>query len=387
MSLLDTLRSDLADLEAASLRRRHRVVSTPCAPQVTVDGHELLAFCSNDYLGLANHPAIAHALTEGVARYGSGAGAAHLVSGHYDAHERLEARLAAFTGCERALLFSTGYMANTGVLPALAGRGDAIFADRLNHASLIDGALLSRARFIRYPHLDLSALERALQETPARRRVIVSDAVFSMDGDIAPLAELLELAERFDAWLVVDDAHGFGTLGPQGRGALAEAGLQSWRIVLIGTLGKAAGVSGAFAAGQAEVVEWLLQKARTHLFTTATPPALAEALLAALELIEQGETLRRQLDENIALFRRELRCTRWTLLPSRTAIQPLVIGDNDETLRAADALRAQGLWVPAIRPPTVPAGLARLRVSLSAAHSADDVRRLATQLNALEAAT
>src|SRR5690606_8024254 len=215
MNLLESLQAELAALDEAALRRRQRVVSSPCVPHVTVDGREMLAFCSNDYLGLAANPEIAQALAEAVGRIGTGSGASHLVSGHHDAHERLETRLAAFTGCERALYFTTGYMANSGVLPTLAGRGDVIFADRLNHASLVDGALLSRAELVRYPHLDLSRLATALEKTKAKRRVIVTDAVFSMDGDIAPLAELLKLAERHDAWLVIDDAHGFGVLGPQ----------------------------------------------------------------------------------------------------------------------------------------------------------------------------
>ncbi|HLW05424.1 MAG TPA: 8-amino-7-oxononanoate synthase [Azoarcus sp.] len=384
MSLLTELKANLAALDHASQRRKRRVVSSPCAPQVTVDGRKMLAFCSNDYLGLAAHPDISSALAEAVQRLGTGSGASHLVSGHYDAHEKLEARLAAFTGCERALFFSTGYMANTGILPALVGRGDAVFADRLNHASLVDGALLSRAELVRYPHLDLDRLSAALEKTPAKRRAIVTDSVFSMDGDVAPLGRLLELAEQHDAWLVVDDAHGFGVLGEAGRGALAEAGLAHWRIVMVGTLGKAAGVAGAFVAGQADVIEWLMQKTRTHIFTTASPPALAEALLAALDLIEQGDALRHQLAANIAVFRQTLSLKRWSVSPSRTAIQPVVIGDNAETLRVAARLAENGLWVPAIRPPTVPAGTARLRISLSAAHRVDEVRHLAQTLNGLE---
>jgi 8-amino-7-oxononanoate synthase len=349
-----------------------------------VDGRELLSFASNDYLGLAADPTVAKALIECVPRHGVGAGASHLVSGHHEAHERLEARLAAFTGCQRALYFSTGYMANVGVIPALVGRNDAIFADRLVHASLVDSALLSRAELVRYPHNDVDALARALQASSARRRLIVTDAVFSMDGDVAPLAQLLELAERHDAWLLVDDAHGFGVLGPQGRGTLAEAGLDSWRIVLIGTLGKAAGVAGAFAAGHADVVEWLLQKARTGIFTTASPPLLAEALLASIDLIERGDFRRERLATMIDNFRGTLKLRRWQLLPSRTPIQPVLIGDNLEALRVSRALEDAGVLVPAIRPPTVPAGTARLRVSLSARHEVEDVLRLTSLLNALE---
>ncbi|PKO56442.1 MAG: 8-amino-7-oxononanoate synthase, partial [Betaproteobacteria bacterium HGW-Betaproteobacteria-21] len=231
MNQLDSLRAELGALDAAFLRRTRRNNALPCAPHARIDGRDLLAFCSNDYLGLASEPALAAALAEGAARWGSGAGASHLVSGHYEVQQQLEARLAAFVGCERALYFSTGYMANSGVIPALVGRGDAVFADRLNHASLVDGMLLSRASMHRYPHLDLTALERMLVASTAPRKLIVTDAVFSMDGDVAPLAELLALAERFDAWLLIDDAHGFGVLGPQGRGAVAEAGIASWRLI------------------------------------------------------------------------------------------------------------------------------------------------------------
>lgn len=383
--LLDRIRADLADLEARSLKRARSSLDTPCSPHVRVAGRDLLAFCSNDYLGLASHPALRAALQEGVERWGAGSGASHLVSGHYAVHDQLEARLAAFVGCERALYFSTGYMANLGVLQAFGGRGDTIYSDRLNHASLIDGALLTRATVQRYPHADVAALERLLAKPASGQRLIVTDAVFSMDGDIAPLTQLLELAEGFDAWLVVDDAHGFGVLGPGGRGALAEAGLASWRLLQMGTLGKAAGLSGAFVAGQSEVIEWLLQRARTYVFTTGSPPALAHALLTSLDLIERGDTLRAHLAALIDALRSRLELSRWQVLPSRTAIQPVVIGDNAETLAVGRALREEGLWVPAIRPPTVPPGTARLRISLSAAHSFDDVERLATALNRLEA--
>ncbi|NMG01066.1 8-amino-7-oxononanoate synthase [Aromatoleum toluolicum] len=382
--LLDSLKADLAELDAQSLRRVRRSLDTPCGPHARVDGRDMLAFCSNDYLGLAAEPELAAALKAGADRWGSGSGASHLVSGHYTVHDELERRLAAFVGCERALYLSTGFMANSGVIPALVGRGDAIFADRLNHASLVDGALLSRADLHRYPHADLSALERALAASTAKRKLIVTDSVFSMDGDVAPLAELLALADRFDAWLMVDDAHGFGVLGPDGRGALREAGLASWRLVYIGTLGKAAGVSGAFVAGHADVVEWLMQKARTYIFTTGAPPALATALLKSLDLIEHGSERRRHLAALIEQLHSELKLQRWQLMPSRTPIQPIVIGDNAETVAAARALWDTGLWVPAIRPPTVPQGSARLRISLTAAHTHQDVERLVTALMQLE---
>ncbi len=382
--LIDRLRADLAALDDRALRRSRRTLDSACGPRVQVDGQPMLAFCSNDYLGLAGEPALAEALRAGTARWAGGAGASHLVSGHYRVHTQLETRLAAFVGMEAALYLSTGYMANLGVAPALVGRGDAIFADRLNHASLVDGALLARAELKRYPHGDLSALARLLARSTAARKAIVTDSVFSMDGDLAPLAELLALAERHDCWLIVDDAHGFGVLGPQGRGALAAAGLASWRLIYVGTLGKAAGLSGAFVAGQADVLAWLLQSMRTYLFTTGAPPALAHALLTSVDLIEQGDARRTRLAALIAQLRAELQLSRWQLMPSGTPIQPVLIGDNAEAVAVAQALWDEGLWVPAIRPPTVPQGSARLRISLSAAHTAEDVRRLATALQRLE---
>jgi 8-amino-7-oxononanoate synthase len=346
----------------------------------------MLAFCSNDYLGLAAEPALAAAACEGARRWGAGSGASHLVSGHYAVHDALERRLAAFVGCEHALHFSTGYMANLGLIPALAGRGDAVLCDRLNHASLIDAALLSRAEIERYPHLDAGALDARLANSGAAAKLVVTDSVFSMDGDLAPLPALLAVAQKHDAWLVVDDAHGFGVLGPQGRGALAHFGLASPRIAYVGTLGKAAGVAGAFVAGSAELIEWLIQKARTYAFTTGAPPLLAHALLASLDLIEAGDARRAHLATLIDTLRTRLRLSHWRLLASATPIQPLVIGDNARTLQLARALWERGLWVPAIRPPTVPKGGARLRISLSAAHTVDEVETLARTLNELEAA-
>ena len=385
MNLLDQIRGELAARSGAALLRRRRTLDAMCGPRAVVDGRQMLAFCSNDYLGLAADPALIRALQEGAARWGAGSGASHLVSGHYAVHEQLEARLAAFTGTERALYFSTGYMVNTGIAAALTGRGDAIFADRLNHASLVDGALLSRAEHHRYPHGDSAALARMLAASTARRKLILTDSVFSMDGDLAPLAELLRLAQTHDAWLVVDDAHGFGVLGPQGRGALAAAGLSDWRLLLIGTLGKAAGLSGAFVAGHADVIEWLMQSMRTYVFTTGAPPALAHTLLTAIDRIEAGDDLRARLDAHRARLRAELRLARWQHMPSETPIQPILIGDNSAAVAAADALWSAGLWVPAIRPPTVPAGTARLRISLSAAHTDADLTELIGALQSVEA--
>jgi 8-amino-7-oxononanoate synthase len=272
MNQLERIQAALAERQAQSLLRVRRTLNTPCAPHVEVDGRPMLAFCSNDYLGLANAPELAAALADGAARWGAGAGASHLVSGHFAVHEALEHRLAQFLGVEAALSFSTGYMVNAGIAAALTGRGDAIFADKLNHASLVDGAQLSRASHHRYAHGDMAALARLLEASDAPRKLILTDSVFSMDGDIAPLTQLLALAEQHDAWLVVDDAHGFGVLGPQGRGALAEAGLSHWRLLTIGTLGKAAGLSGAFVAGQREVIEFLMQHMRTYIFPPPRRP-------------------------------------------------------------------------------------------------------------------
>ncbi|MDP5239454.1 8-amino-7-oxononanoate synthase [Uliginosibacterium sp. 31-16] len=377
------LQQQLADLDARDLLRRRRVQALPCSPATLNDGKPLLAFASNDYLGLANSPELIAAAQDAAMRWGVGSGASHLVSGHTEAHEALDQALADFVGCEAALSFSTGYLANLAVMPSLLGRGDAIFADRLNHASLIDGALLSRADLHRYAHLDMSMLASQLAASTAKRKLIVTDSVFSMDGDIAPLKQLLALAELHDAWLLVDDAHGFGVLGPQGRGALAEAELQSARLILMGTLGKAAGVAGAFVAGTRTVIDWLMQTARPYIFTTAAPPLLAATLLRALQLIEHGDRRREHLQSLIGALHTGLEGTRWQLLSSRTAIQPILIGDNMQALTVARQLEARGIQVPAIRPPSVPAGTARLRVSLSAAHSLDDVQALCTALRAI----
>ncbi|HEU0199229.1 MAG TPA: 8-amino-7-oxononanoate synthase [Burkholderiaceae bacterium] len=368
--------ASLAALDAAHLRRTRRVVAAIDGPVLHVDGAPLLSFCSNDYLGLSQHPALIDAAQRAAAHFGVGAGASPMVSGHSSAHQALEEELAEFVGLPRALYFHTGYGANTGIVPALAGRSDAIFSDALNHACLIDGARLSRAAIHVYPHGDLAALERALDASTARRKLVLSDAVFSMDGDIAPVPELLRLCERHDALLLLDDAHGFGLLGPEGRGAAAHFGVRSPRLVYMATLGKAAGVSGAFVAGAADLIEWLLQTTRTYIFSTAAPAMIAAALRASLRVIAAEGWRRERLAALIAQLRAGLIGVPWRLLDSTTAIQPLVIGANLAALDVMNALRAQGLWVPAIRPPTVPAGTARLRITLSAAHDAEDVARL-----------
>ena len=382
------LDAELAELAAAGLTRRRRIVESPCGRRVTVDGREMLNFASNDYLGLASHPAIAQTMAQGALRWGAGSGASHLVSGHLAPHEVLENRLAEFLGYDRTLTFSTGYLANLAVTPTLAGRGSAVFADKLNHASLIDAMQLAKAQGAevrRYPHNDVGALARQLSESAATTKLIVTDAVFSMDGDLAPLHELLALAESHDAWLIVDDAHGFGVLGPQGQGALAHFGIENHpRILLMGTLGKAAGVSGAFVAGTHTAIEYLLQRARSYIFTTATPAPIACALHHSIDLIASGNTLREQLNAHITQLQGGLAdFSGGRLLPSLTAIQPLVVGANQAALDLSQALWAQGFWVPAIRPPTVPAGTARLRISLSAAHTTDDVAALISTLKNL----
>ena len=392
MDLLNQLDTQLQALEARSLIRKRRTVDSPCGPRVTVDGRELLAFCSNDYLGLAGHPALAAALQEGASLYGAGSGASHLISGHSRAHAQLEERLAGFVGAHlespRALYFCTGYMANLAVITGLtAGDKQAeIFSESLNHASLIDGARLSRVQTKVYPHADLRALAALLAASSAATKLVVTDSVFSMDGDLADLPQLLALCEQHGAWLVIDDAHGFGTLGENGHGALEHFNLRSPYLVYMGTLGKAAGVGGAFVAAHEIVIETLIQKARPYIFTTAAAPALAHALLTSLDLIEgqEGRARRAQLHALVAQLDAGLKLERWQRLPSATAIQPILIGENAETMAAGAALYQQGCWVGAIRPPTVPAGTARLRVTLSAGHSTSEVAQLITALNALE---
>ena len=379
------LEENLRELEAQGLLRSRRILESAQGAHVTVDGQAYLAFCSNDYLGLAAHPALVEAACQGAVQYGVGAGASHLIIGHTAAHHQLETELAQFLRQDAALLFSTGYMANLGILSALMGRNDLVLADKLNHASLNDAALLSRARLVRYNHLDLDHLERSLATASERKKLVVTDAVFSMDGDIAPLPALLALCERYDAYLLVDDAHGFGVLGEHGRGILEHFGVDSPRLIYMATLGKAAGVFGAFVAGHTSLIQTLVQGARTYIYTTAVPPLLAVALRASLRLFHEEAWRREHLRELIADLKQYLRTECWQLLPSDTPIQPLLAGGNKEAVALSDALRSRGILVPAIRPPTVPKGQARLRISLSAAHSKDDVRKLAETLNALAA--
>lgn len=368
--------AELEQRKQSGLYRVRRQISGPQQPALVSDGRPLLSFCSNDYLGMASRPELCRAAADSMQSNGLGGAASHLICGHHHAHHQLEQRLAEFTGRSAALFFSTGYMANMGVISALAGRGDTLFSDRLNHASIIDGCILSRARVRRYPHGNLQSLEDMLSQTGGHK-LVVTDGVFSMDGDIAPLAELARLCRTHDALLVVDDAHGIGVLGPEGRGSIAELGLNEDDVpVLIGTLGKAVGTSGAFVAGPKLLMDYLVQKARTYIYTTAMPPAIASATCASLDLIQQEQHRRDHLDGLIAAFRKGASAMGYELMPSRTPIQPIMIGDNWTALALSQALEARGLLVTAIRPPTVPEGQARLRVTFSAAHTWDDLQQL-----------
>lgn len=388
-TLLATLKSQLLALESAGLRRQRRTTESLCGPQLQTDGRRMQAFCSNDYLGLAAHPQIIEALREGASRYGAGSGASHLISGHSQAHAALEARLAEFMRSTipdaAALYFCTGYMANLAVLSALADRDSALFCEALNHASLIDGARLSRACVQVYQHGAVDQLDALLAASSATNKVVVTDSVFSMDGDLAPLPALLALCDKHDAWLVIDDAHGFGVLGTNGRGVLEHFGLVSERIVYVGTLGKAAGVGGAFVAAHATVIEWLIQRARPYIYTTAAPPALAHALLTSLTIIAgpEGSARRLHLQDLISTFSNGLQLRQARIAASETAIQPVIIGSNDATMAAAGRLYDDGFWVGAIRPPTVPVGTGRLRITLSASHTREQVMALLGAVNAL----
>lgn len=387
--LIPHLHRQLLELDAAGLRRRTRTVASPCAPQVTLaSGQALLAFCSNDYLGLAHHPTLVAASTEGAQRWGVGSGASHLVSGHTQAHADLEDDLARWFAPHipgaRALVLGSGYAANLALMTALADGQTTILSDKLNHASLIDGSLLApAAKRLRYPHGALEVLERQLRACDTPIKLIVTDAVFSMDGDVADVPALLALAEAHDAWLVLDDAHGLGVLGAHGHGTLEHFGLCSERLIVMGTLGKAAGVAGAFVAAHPTIIAWLVQRARSYIYTTAMPAVQAHTLRASLALIEspEGDVRRAHLRNLLAQWRAGVQPVLaqrpdWSLPDSYTAIQPLVVGGNETALRLSAALEAQGLWVPAIRPPTVPVGTARLRITFSAAHSMADVAQL-----------
>ena len=373
---LAKLTNDHARRVEAGLLRRVRSAKHARAGRIVLDGRELIDFGSNDYLGLARHPRLIEALSK-AASSGVGARASHLLGGHHDAHEALQQALADWIGYPRALLFSTGYMAAQGALTGLLGRHDLCLQDRLNHACLIDGARLADATLLRYRHGDGDDAARLLAATPDRRALLVTDSVFSMDGDIAPLPQLAELAARERAWLMVDEAHGLGVLGPQGRGACAAAGLDAIHVpVWMGTLGKALGGFGAVIAGNDELIDALVNGARSYIYTTALPPALAQAMVVAVGLARAADGERAHLDELIALFRAGANDLGWEPLPSRTPIQPLLVGDSHAALALSRRLEAAACYCPAVRPPTVPKGSARLRISLSAAHSIADVEWL-----------
>jgi 8-amino-7-oxononanoate synthase len=381
---MKNLAADLESRRANALYRRRQVLDGPQGVEVRIEGRSYLSFCSNDYLGLANHPEVLAAFRRGLDEYGAGSGAAHLISGHSRAHHALEEELAAFVGRPRALLFSTGYMANLGVISALVGHGDRVFEDQANHASLLDGARLSGARLIRYRHGDCTALAQRLADAPTGEYLVATDGVFSMDGDLAPLPELAELATAHEAWLLVDDAHGLGVLGPGGRGTAAHYGLGSAHVpILMGTLGKAFGTFGAFVAGSEALVETLIQEARTYIYTTAPPPAMAAATRAALRLVRQQDWRREQLQALVRRFREGVTQLGLELTDSSMPIQPLIVGEADAALRLSDALRACGILISAIRPPTVPPGSARLRITFSATHSEAQVDRLLDVLEQL----
>lgn len=389
------LQSELGTRQAAHLYRRRRLIAEAPGPHLTLEGRPAIAFCTNDYLGLARHPEVVAAFQRGAERHGVGSGSAHLVAGHGPEHQALEEELADFLGRPRALLFSTGYMANLGVIQALAGPGDLVLEDKLNHASLLDGALLARAQLRRYPHADLDALRRHLSGPAGRTAfdsaqalTIATDGVFSMDGDLAPLPELAAIARAAGAWLLVDDAHGIGVLGREGRGSLDHFGLGVVEVpILIGTLGKALGTFGAFVAGDGDLIETLIQSARSYIYTTAPPPALAAATRASLALARRDEWRRERLQALIGRFRAEATRLGLPLLPSTTPIQPILAGSAERALAWSQALEARGLLVTPIRPPTVPQGAARLRVTLSALHSDQDLDLLLEALAGLRRVT
>ena len=382
--MLNSLKLSLDQRKVDGLLRQRRLLDSPQAEHIVANNQHFLSFCSNDYLGLANHPDLIATMQSAAQASGVGSGASNLITGHHRYHDNLEKQLAKFVQMPAALLFSTGYMANIGVISALMGRNDAVFADKLNHACLNDGAFLSRAAFHRFPHNDVKALEALLKTSTAKHKLIAADAVFSMDGDMAPLPEYLSLCEKYDAYLYVDDAHGFGVLGEHGQGTLNHFKLKSPRIIMMATLGKAAGVAGAFVAGEQVVIEYLIQKANSYVYSTPAPPALSATLSASVNLIEHGDHLRSHLRTLIAYLKDNLNCRKWQLMPSDTAVQPLVVGGNHEALALSEYLQSCGVLVPAIRPPTVPVGTSRLRISLSAAHSIEDIQKLIKVLHQAE---
>jgi len=378
------LQTALQQQRRLSLYRQRDIVQGPQSARVQIDGHAYLSFCSNDYLGLANHPRIIRAFKQGADRYGVGSGASHLINGHSQAHQALEQQLAEFTESEAALVYSTGYMANLGCIASLLNDKDSIVCDRLNHASLLDGAALSGAKLRRYLHNDMEALRLKLQKVQQGNCLLVSDAVFSMDGDIAPIMELATLAEQHQAWLMLDDAHGFGVMGRDGKGSLFMDGVQRKSVpILMATLGKAIGVSGAFIAGSKDLIDYLIQFSRSYVYTTAMPAALSCATSESLKVVAEESWRREKLHTLIDYFRRGATQLGLPLMASSTPIQPLLIGDAEKAMRIKAQCRERGLLVAAIRSPTVPKGSERLRITLSAAHQQDDIGRLLEVLGSL----
>ncbi len=374
-------RQDLEQLSQQDLYRSRRVIDGPQSVVLNVNGKSVINFSSNDYLGLANHPEVVAAFKMAVDQYGVGSGSAHLICGHSRAHHALEEELAEFTGREKALLFSTGYMANVGVISALVGRGDYVLEDRLNHASLLDGGLLSRAQFSRFKHADYADLQAHILNS-AGRKLVVSDGVFSMDGDLADLPLLVELVDQYQAGLLIDDAHGFGVLGKNGGGIVEHFGLTQNQVpILMGTLGKAFGTFGAFVAGSDELIQWLIQKARSYVFTTALPPAVAEATRTSLRLLQTESWRREHLQALIARFRLGALQQGLQLMDSFTPIQPILVGDSQQAMTISSALLERGFLLSPIRPPTVPKGTARLRVTFSAEHQYHQVDALLDALS------
>ena len=379
------LNQELQQRKANHLYRSRRVSDSQQQPEMIIDGRQVLCFCSNDYLGLANHPDVKAAFIKGIETYGAGSGAAHLINGHSRAHHALEEELADFSGYPRALLFSTGYMANLAIAQSLLERGDTVLEDRLNHASLLDGGLLSGARLMRYAHNDAIDLARKLASRESGEKLVLTDGVFSMDGDIADLPEIAKVCTEQDAWFMVDDAHGIGVLGSQGKGSLEHYRLSSTDIpVYMATLGKALGTAGAFIAGSDDLIETLIQKARSYIYTTASPPAVAEATRTSLNIIQSQPELRSQLNDNIRYFRSSCKQLGIALTHSNTAIQPVILGETEKTVAASEQLFAQAILVTAIRPPTVAEGTARLRITLSAQHSHAHIDKLIEALGKLQ---
>jgi 8-amino-7-oxononanoate synthase len=383
---VNQIRDDLAKIKSKHLYRKLTVIDRVKKNKIFIDGRWLINFASNDYLGLSQNKKIQQAIIKGIREFGAGAGASHLVSGHFSSHDEVEKKLSKLLGFEKSLFFSSGYMANMSVIGGLIKRGDAVFCDKLNHASLNDAAILSRAKVYRFNHLDLSILERQIKKSPEKNKWIVSDGVFSMDGDIADIAGLLALCHKYNAYLFIDDAHGYGVLGENGQGILKQNNVKSWskkdlsRVIYMVTLGKSVGISGAIVNAKKNIIDLLIQKSKPYIYTTASTPALANGVSVSLDIIFHGQILRKKLKRNIELFRYSIE-NKDALLDSKTAIQPLIIGNPSKALRLAETLKEAGLYVPAIRPPTVPTNTSRLRVSLSSSHKRADILHLSNIIN------